>query len=64
MLVCVRVDGGWNAVYSLMLCCVAFSVYCHTECAHKCKMKLSWVLKTALDLAAAALCIEWRVGLS
>ena len=43
-------------------CCVAFSVYCHTGSAHKCKIRLSCVLNTALDLAAAASCIGWRVG--
>ncbi|CDI83072.1 hypothetical protein EAH_00068240, partial [Eimeria acervulina] len=41
------------------LCCVAFSVYCHTAGAHKCKIKLSGVLNIALDLAAGALCIAW-----
>ena len=44
-----------------MLGCVAFSVMCHTGCAHKCKIRLSCVLNIALDLAAAALCIEWVV---
>ena len=45
-----------------MLGCVAFSVYWHTGCAHKCKMRRIGVLKTGLDLAAAALCIEWGMG--
>ena len=40
-----------------MLGCVAFSVYCHAGSAHKCKVRLSCVLNTVLDLAAAALCI-------
>ena len=39
--------------------CVAFSVYCHTDCAHKCKIRPSGVLNTALDLAAAEFGIEW-----
>ena len=47
-----------------MLGCVAFSVYCDAASADKCKMRLSCVLNTALDMAAAALCIEWRVGIS
>ena len=45
-----------------MLGCVAFSVYCHTGCAHKWKMRRICVSRTALDLAAATLCIEWPVG--
>ena len=47
-----------------MLVCVAFSVYCHTGCADKCKIRLSCVLNTALDLGAGALCIGWWVGRS
>ena len=45
-----------------MLGCEAFSVYCHTGSGHKCKMRLSCVLNTALDLVVAALCIAWGVG--
>ena len=45
-----------------MVGCVAFSVYYHAGSADKCKMRLSCVYDTAVDLAAAALCIEWRVG--
>ena len=45
-----------------MLGCVALSVYFHSAGADKCKTKLTGVLNTALDLAAAALCIEWGVG--
>ena len=45
-----------------MLGCVAFSIYCHTGGPDKCKMRRICVLNTALDLAAAALCIAWRVG--
>ena len=40
-----------------MLRCVAFSVYCHAASADKCKIRRIRVLNTALDLAAAALCI-------
>ena len=42
--------------------CVAFSVYCYTGSADKCNIRLSGVLESALDLGAAALCIEWRMG--
>ena len=59
---CVRGDRGWNTVYLFMLGYVAFSVYCHAAGAHKCKMRLSCVLTTAFDLAAAVLCIECKVG--
>ena len=45
-----------------ILGCVAFSVDCHTDGARKCKMRRIGVLKTGLDLAAAALCIEWGMG--
>ena len=45
-----------------MLGCVAFSVYCHAGSADKCKTRLGSVLDSALDLAAAGLCIVWRVG--
>ena len=51
-----------DTVCWFMLGCVAFSVYCHTGSPYKCKMRLSCVLNSALDLAAAALCIEWGVG--
>ena len=49
-------------MYLFMLGYVAFSVYCHAGGAHKCKTQLTCVLWTALDLAAAALCIAWGVG--
>ena len=54
---------GWrlDTVCWFMLGCVAFSVYCHTGCAHKCKMRRICVLNTALDLAAATLYIAWVV---
>ena len=45
-----------------MVGCVALSEYWHTEGMHKCKMRRSCVLNTALDLAAAALCIDWGLG--
>ena len=45
-----------------MVGCVAFSVYCHTAGADKCKVRRIGVLKTALDLVAAELCNEWGVG--
>ena len=45
-----------------MLGCVAFSVYCLAASARNCKIKLRCVLETALDLAAAALCIARVVG--
>ena len=61
-MVCVRGDGGWNTVYWFMLGCVAFSVYCHADGADKCKITRSCALDIALDLAAAALCIEWGMG--
>ena len=51
-----------DTVYWFMLVCVAFSVYCHTGCAHTCKLRLRCVLNTALDLAAAALRIESGMG--
>ena len=53
-----------HTVCWFMVGCVAFSVYCHAGSEHKCKMRLSCVLNTAVDLAAAVLCIEWRVGVS
>ena len=53
---------GLDTVWWFMLGCVAFSVYCRTGSAHKCKMRPGCVLNTALDLAAAALCIECGVG--
>ena len=48
-----------DAVGWFMLGCVAFSVYCHAGSAQKSKMGGVRVLKTGLDLAAGALCIEW-----
>ncbi|CDI84024.1 hypothetical protein EAH_00047500 [Eimeria acervulina] len=39
--------------------CVAFGLYCHAGSADKCKMRLSCVLNSALDLAAAALRMAW-----
>ena len=51
-----------DTVCWFMLGCDAFSVYCHTGSAHKCKERLRCELNTALDLAAAALCIDLRVG--
>ena len=45
-----------------MLGSAGFSVCCHTGGAHKFKIRLSCVLNTALDLAAAAFLIGWRVG--
>ena len=45
-----------------MLGFVACRVYCHIAGADKCKLRLRCVLNTALDLAAAALCIEWGWG--
>ena len=51
-----------DTVWWFMLGCVAFSVYCHAAGAHRCKIRLSCVLRTALDLAAGALCIEWGMG--
>ena len=53
-----------DTVWWFMLGCVAFSVYCHTAGAHKCKIRLRCVLSTAVDLAAGALCIEWGMGAS
>ena len=44
-----------------MLGCVAFIAFSHTACADECTVRLSCVLNTAPDLAAAALCIEWVV---
>ena len=44
-----------------MVGCGAFSVYCDAGGADKYKIRLSCVLNTVLDLAAAALCIAWRV---
>ena len=61
----VSVSGAWmDTVCWFMLVCVAFSVYCHTGCAHKCKLRTSCVLKRAFDLAAAAFGIAWGVGVS
>ena len=51
-----------DTVCWFMLGCVAFSVYCHAASADKCKIRLICVLNTALDLAAGALRIAWRVG--
>ena len=45
-----------------MLGCVAFSAYCHAGGADECKMRRVCVLKTALDLAAAAVWNEWEMG--
>ena len=42
--------------------CSVMRIYWEAASAAKCTMRLSWVLNTALDLAAAALCIAWRVG--
>ena len=61
---CVRGDRGWNTVYMFMLGYVAFSVYCHAAGEPKYKIRLIGVLNIALDLAAAALRIERRVGKS
>ena len=41
---------------------VAFSVNFHAASAYKSKMRRTCVLKTALDLAAAAVYIEWEVA--
>ena len=51
-----------DTVCWFMLGCIAFSVYWHAAGADKCKMRLSCVLETALDLAATAWCIERRMG--
>ena len=51
-----------DTVCWFMLWCVAFSVYCNTGGAHKCTMRRSCVLNTALDLATAAVGIELEVG--
>ena len=51
-----------DTVCWFMLGCVAFSVYCHAGGADKCKIRLICVLRTALDLAAGVLCIEWGIG--
>ena len=59
---CACVVRRLDIVCWFMLVCVAFSVYCHKGSEHKCKMRLSCVLNAALDLAAAAMCIGWRVG--
>ena len=58
------VNGGWILFFWFVVGCVACGVYCHAGGADKCKMRLSCVLNTAVDLAAAGLCIEWRVGVS
>ena len=62
MLWCACVVRRLDTVCWVMLVCVAFSVYCHTAGADKCKMRVSCVLNTALDLASAALCTECGVG--
>ena len=49
-------------MYWFMLGYVAFSVYIHAAGEDKCKMRRTCVLNTALDLSAAALCIEWGMG--
>ena len=62
---CARVHvGKWRlrTVGWFMLGCVAFSAYCHTGRAYKWKITGSCVKRAALDLAAVALCIDWRVG--
>ena len=51
-----------DIVCYFMLGCVAFSIYCHTGSADKCKIRPSCVLNTALDLAAAAHRIDWGLG--
>ena len=53
---------GLDTVWWFMLGCVALSVYCHAAGAHKCKIRCICVLKTGLDLAGGALCIEWGLG--
>ena len=50
-----------DTVCWFMLLCVAFSIYYYTGCAHTCKIRRSCVLNTALDVAAASLCVEPRV---
>ena len=47
-----------------MLGCVAFSVCCDAASADKCKMRRICVLNTVVDLAAAALWVEWGMGVS
>ena len=62
---CAGVRARWwrlATVWFFMLGCVALSVYFHSAGADKCKTKLTGVLNTALDMAAAELCIEWGVG--
>ena len=59
---CAGVRVRWwrlDTVCWFMLGCVAFRSYRHAAGAHICKISLKGVLKTALDLPAAALCIEW-----
>ena len=51
-----------DTVCWFMVGCVALRVYCHALGSHKCKMRLSCVLNTVVDLAAAALCIDWPGG--
>ena len=57
---CVVMDA--DTVCWFMLGCVAFCVYCHAASAQKCKMRRLCVLRTALDLSAGTLSIEWGMG--
>ena len=59
---CALAVSRLDTVCWFMLVRVASSVYCHTGSEHKCKIRLSCVLSTALDLAAAPLCIGCWVG--
>ena len=56
---CALMEAGYCLVVHARLCSVQ-RILPHRKCA-KNETRRSCVLNTALDLAAAALCIEWRV---
>ena len=53
-------EAGYCVVVHATLCSVQH-IFSRRQCGHKCKIRLSCVLNTALDLAAAALRSAWRV---
>ena len=62
--ICCHECAGMTAGYCVMVharLCSVQRLLPHRKCA-KCKKRPSCVLKTPLNLAAAALCIDWRVG--
>ncbi|CDI83013.1 hypothetical protein EAH_00068130 [Eimeria acervulina] len=59
------IGGGWCGQQGQLMLeegCVAFTVFCHAVGEDKYKMRRICLLKTVMDLAAGALCVEMGDG--